>query len=301
MRVFLTGATGFIGSRVLKELLGAGHEVLGLTRSDAGARALNEAGADAHLGTLEDPDSLARGAAQADAVIHTAFDHDFSRFAENCQKDYRVITAMANALVGSNRPIVITSSTGIGNTRPGEPALESVIDWSHALPRIAGEKAGAEATEKGVSVITIRLPQVHDTVRQGIVSFLIEASKAKGLAAYVGDGQNRWPAVHVDDAARLYRLAVERNEAGARYHGVAEEGVSLRRIAETIGAELDVPVASVSREQAPEQFGWFAPFMQMDMIASSDRTRANLNWTPTGPDLVTDLKNMDYSKVDPTD
>ena len=301
MRVFLTGATGFIGSRVLRELLGAGHEVLGLTRSEAGARALNEAGADAHLGTLENPDSLARGAAQAEAVIHTAFDHDFSRFAENCQKDYRVITAMANALVGSNRPIVITSSTGIGNTRPGEPALESVIDWSHALPRIAGEKAGAEATEKGVSVITIRLPQVHDTVRQGIVSFLIEASKAKGLAAYVGDGQNRWPAVHVDDAARLYRLAVERNEAGARYHGVAEEGVSLRRIAETIGAELDVPVASVSREQAPEQFGWFAPFMQMDMIASSDWTRANLNWTPTGPDLVTDLKNMDYSKVDSTD
>ena len=299
MRVFVTGATGFIGSRIVRELLGAGHEVLGLARSEATASALEEAGAEAHHGTLEDPASLARGAAEADAVIHTAFDHDFSRFAENCQKDYRAITAMADAVVGTKRPIVITSSTGIGNTKPGEPALERVIDWSHALPRIAGEKAAAEAAEKGVSVITVRLPQVHDAVRQGIISFLIEVSKAKGLAAYVGEGQNRWPAVHVDDAARLYRLALERNEPGARYHGVAEDGISLRRIAETIGAELGVPVASVTSEQAPAQFGWFAPFMRMDMIASSEWTRANLNWTPAGPDLVTDLKNMDYSKVGP--
>ena len=297
MRVFLTGATGFIGSRVLRELLSAGHEVLGLARSDAGARTLKEAGADAHIGTLEDPESLARGAAKADAVIHTAFDHDFSRFAENCQKDFRVITAMANEFVGSDRPLVITSSTGIGNSKPGEPALESVLDWSHALPRIAGEKAGAEALEKGVSVITVRLPQVHDEVRQGIVSFVVEVAKAKGVSAYVGEGANRWPAVHVDDAAQLYRLALERNEAGARYHGVAEEGVSLHRIAETIGAELGVPVASVTADEAPQQFGWFAPFMRMDMIASSDWTRANLGWNPRGPDLVTDLKNMDYSKV----
>jgi nucleoside-diphosphate-sugar epimerase len=297
MRIFLTGATGFIGSRVLRELLGAGHEVLGLTRSDDGARALEKAGAQPHIGTLEEPDSLARGAAMSDGVIHTAFDHDFSKFAENCQKDYRVITAMASALVGSDRPLVITSSTGIGNSKPGEPALEKVIDWSHALPRIAGEKAAAEALEKGVSAITVRLPQVHDNMRLGIVSFLVEVSKAKGVAAYVGAGQNRWPAVHVDDAARLYRLALERSEAGARYHGVAEEGVKLRSIAETIGAGLGVPVASVTSEEAPEQFGWFAPFMGMDMTASSEWTRDNLQWTPTGPSLISDLENLDYSKV----
>ena len=299
MRVFVTGATGFIGSRVVRELLTAGHEVLALARSDETARTLEAAGAEAHRGTLEDPPSLASGAAEADGVIHTAFDHDFSRFAENCQKDYRVITAMADALVGTNRPIIITSSTGIGNSKPGEPALERVIDWSHALPRIAGEKAAAEALQKGVSMITVRLPQVHDTVRQGIVSFLVEVSKAKGLAAYVGEGRNRWPAVHVDDAARLYRLALERNDAGARYHGVAEEGVALRQIAETIGSELGVPIASVTSEEAPQQFGWFAPFMKMDMIASSQWTRTELNWTPTGPDLITDLKHMDYSKIEP--
>lgn len=159
MRVFLTGATGFIGSRVLQELLGAGHQVLGLTRSDTGERWLEEAGATAHRGTLEDIDSLARGAAQADAVIHTAFDHDFSRFAENCEKDRRVIGAMAEALVGSDRPLIITSSTGIGNTSPGQPAVEQAVDWSHALPRIAGERAGVEAANKGVSVTVVRLPR----------------------------------------------------------------------------------------------------------------------------------------------
>lgn len=295
MRVFLTGATGFIGSRVLQELLGAGHQVLGLTRSRTGERWLEEAGATAHLGALEDPGSLRRGAAQADAVIHTAFDHDFSRFAENCEKDSRVIGAMAEALVGSDRPLVITSSTGIGNSKPGQPAVEQVVDWSHALPRIAGERAGAEAADKGVSVIVVRLPQVHDAVRQGIVSSLIEVSRAKGVAAYVDEGANRWPAVHVDDAARLYRLALERSEAGARYHGVAEEGVSLRQIAETVGAGLGVPVVSLTAQEAPSHFGWFAPFMRMDMIASSTWTQANLDWTPTGPDLISDLKSMDYT------
>ena len=294
MRVFLTGATGFIGSRVLKELLGAGHQVLGLTRSDAGERWLEQAGATAHRGTLEDVDSLARGAAQADAVIHMAFDHDFSRFAENCEKDSRVIGAMAEVLVGSDRPLVITSSTGIGNTKSGQPAVEHVVDWSHALPRIAGERAGVEAANKGVSVVVVRLPQVHNTERQGIVSPFIEVSRAKRLSAYVGDGTNRWPAVHVDDAAQLYRLALERNEAGARYHAVAEEGVSLRQIAETVGAGLGVPVASLTKEEAAQHFGWFAPFMRMDMIASSTWTQANLNWTPTGLDLISDLKAMDY-------
>ena len=294
MRVFLTGASGFIGSRVLQELLGAGHRVLGLTRSDAGERWLEEAGATAHRGTLEDVDSLARGAAQADAVIHLAFDHDFSRFAENCEKDRRVIDAMADVLAGSDRPLIITSSTGIGNTSPGQPAVEQAVDWSHALPRIAGERAGVEAANNGVSVAVVRLPQVHDTERQGLISLFIEVSRAKGLSAYVGDGINRWPAVHVTDAARLYRLALEHHEAGARYHAVAEEGVRLRHIVEIVGAGLGVPVVSLTPEEAADHFGWLAMFMGMDMPASSTWTQASLNWTPDGPDLITDLKAMSY-------
>ncbi len=294
MRVFLTGATGFIGSRVLQELLGAGHQVLGLTRSDTGERWLEEAGATAHRGTLEDIDSLARGAAQADAVIHTAFDHDFSRFAENCEKDGRVIGAMAEALVGSDRPLIITSSTGIGATSPGQPAVEQAVDWNHALPRIAGERAGVEAANKGVSVVVVRLPQVHNTEKQGLISPFIEVSRTKGLSAYVGDGTSRWPAVHVNDAARLYRLALERHDPGARYHAVAEEGVSLRQIAEVVGAGLGVPVVSLTTEEAAEHFGWLAVFAGMDMLASSAWTQASLNWTPTGPDLISDLKAMDY-------
>jgi nucleoside-diphosphate-sugar epimerase len=294
MRVFLTGATGFIGSRVLQELLGAGHQVLGLARSDTGERWLETAGATAHRGTLEDIDSLARGAAQADAVIHTAFDHDFSRFADNCEKDRRAIGAMADAFVGSDRPLIITSSTGIGFTGPGRPAVEQAVDWNHALPRIAGERAGAEAANRGVSVAVVRLPQVHNTEKQGLISPFIEISRAKGLSAYVRDGANRWPAVHVDDAARLYRLALEHHAAGARYHAVAEEGVDLRRIAEVVGAGLGVPVVSLTSEEAAEHFGWLAMFMGMDMLASSAWTQASLDWTPTGPDLITDLKAMDY-------
>ncbi len=294
MLVFLTGATGFIGSRVLHELLGAGHQVLGLTRSDTGARWLQQAGATAHRGTLEDVDSLARGAAQADAVIHTAFDHDFSRFAENCEKDRRVIAAMAEALSGSDRPLVITSSTGIGNIVPGQPSVERAVDWSHALPRIAGERAGVEAADKGVSVTVVRLPQVHDTEKQGLVSPLIEVCRAKHLSAYVGDGANRWPAVHVSDAARLYRLALERHQAGARYHAVAEGGISVRQIAETVAAGLGVPVVSLTTEEAAEHFGWLAMFMGMDMLASSTWTQATLDWTPTGPGLIADLRAMQY-------
>ena len=294
MQVFLTGATGFIGSRVLRELIDAGHQVLGLTRSDTGARWLEEAGARSHRGTLEDIESLARGAAQADAVIHTAFDHDFSRFAENCEKDRRVIGAMSEALVGSDRPLIITSSTGIGNTSPGQPAVEQAVDWSHALPRIAGERAGVEAASKGVSVTVVRLPQVHNTEKQGLISPFIEVSRAKGLSAYVRDGTNRWPAVHVSDAARLYRLALERHKAGARYHAVAEEGVSLRQIAETVGAGLGVPVASLTTEEAAEHFGWLAMFVGMDMPASSTWTQATLDWKPTGHDLITDLMSMKH-------
>lgn len=294
MRVFLTGATGFIGSRIVPELLGAGHRVVGLTRSDAGARWLEEAGAEVHRGMLEDPDGLARGADGADAVIHTAFDHDFSRFVENCEKDRRVIGAIVAALAGSDRPLIITSGTGIGSTGPGRPAMEQATDWDHPNPRIASERAGVEAADKGVSVAVVRLPQVHDTQRQGLVSPYIEVSRARGAAAYVGDGANRWPAAHVGDVARLYRLALERHEAGAHYHAVAEEGVPAREIAEVIGAGLGVPVVSLSPEEAREHFGWLAMFVGLDMPASSAWTRQRLGWEPTGPGLIADLRAMDY-------
>jgi nucleoside-diphosphate-sugar epimerase len=294
MRIFLTGATGFIGSRIVPELLGAGHGVLGLTRSDAGARWLESVGAEVHRGTLEDPDSVARGAVQADAVIHTAFDHDFSHFVENCEKDRRVIGAMAAVLAGSDRPLIITSGTGLGGTAPGQPAVEQAVDWDHPNPRVASEQAGMEAAQKGVSVGVVRLPQVHDTEKQGLISPLIELSRAKGLSAYVGDGANRWPAAHVSDVARLYRLALEQHEAGARYHAVAEEGVPARAIAEVVGAGLGVPVRSLSPEEAAEHFGWLAMFTGLDMLASSAWTRAKLGWAPTGPSLLTDLQAMDY-------
>ncbi len=297
MRVFLTGATGFIGSHIVPELIGAGHQVLGLTRSDAGARWLTEAGAEAHRGTIEDPDRVARGAAQADAVIHTAFDHDFSRFVENCEKDRRVIGAMATALAGSERPLIITSATGMGSTGVGRPAMEEAVDWHHPNPRIASERAGAEAVANGVSVAVVRLPQVHDTVRQGLITPLIAIARQKGVCAYLGDGANRWPAAHVTDVARLYRLALDRHEAGARYHAVAEEGVPAREIAETIGAGLGVPARSISPEQAADYFGWLAMFAGLDLPASSKWTREQLGWQPTGPGLIADLERMDYRSV----
>jgi nucleoside-diphosphate-sugar epimerase len=299
MRVFLTGATGFIGSRIVPELLGAGHQVLGLSRSDEGVRWLEEAGADVHRGTLEDPDSLARGAALVDAVIHTAFDHDFSRFVENCEKDRRVIGAMADALAGSDRPLIITSGTGLGSTGPGKPAVEQAVDWTHPNPRVASEQAGVEASDRGVSVAVVRLPQVHDTHKQGLISPFIEVTRAKSLSAYVGDGANRWPAAHVSDVAKLYRLALEQHEAGARYHAVAEEGVSAREIAEMVGAGLGVPVRSLSPEEAADHFGWLAMFTSLDMPASSEWTRKRLGWEPTGPSLIADLKAMDYGTAAP--
>ena len=295
MRVFLTGATGFIGSRIVSELLAAGHQVLGVTRSDAGARRLEAAGADVHRGTLEDPGSLASGAAQADAVIHTAFDHDFSNFAANCKKDARVIEAIGGVLAGSNRPFIITSGTGMGSTEPGRPATEDVVDWNNPNPRIASERAGAELAEKGVSIAVMRLPQVHDTNKQGLISPMVEMARAKGVSAYIGDGANRYPAAHVTDVARLYRLALERHEAGARWHAVAEEGVPVRRVAEVVGAGLGVPTKSLTPAEAAEHFGWFAMFAGMDLPASSAWTRERLGWEPTGPDLIADLERMDYA------
>ncbi len=297
MRVFLTGATGFIGSRVLAELIDAGHHVLGLTRSDAGARWLHQAGAEALRGTLEDPDSVARGVAQADAVIHTAFDHDFSRFVENCEKDRRVIEAVAGAVTGSTRPLIITSGTGMGSPGPGRLAVETMFDRDNPNPRRLSELTAEAVAKRGVSVAVVRLPQVHDTVKQGLISPAIEIARVRGVSAYVGDGANRWPAAHVADVARLYRLALEKHEPGARWHAVAEEGVAVREVAEVIGVGLGVPVRSIPAAEAAEHFGWLGGFVGMDLPASSALTRDRLGWEPRGTGLIEDLQNMDYSSA----
>ncbi|MET4803834.1 SDR family oxidoreductase [Bradyrhizobium sp. LB11.1] len=294
MRIFITGATGFIGSAVLPELLKAGHQVIGMTRSDEGAQALVAAGAEVHSGTLEDLESIRSGAAKADAVIHTAFDHDFSKFVENCEKDRRVIGALGSALKGSDRPLLITSGTGMGGGKHGQPATEDVFDTSHPNPRIASELAGIELLDAGVNVSVMRLPQVHNTVKQGLISPLVEIAREKGVSAYVGEGRNRLPAGHLNDVAQLYRLAIENKEPGARYNAVGEEGVEARAIAEALARGLKLPAVSVSPERAVEHFGWMGMFVGMDMPASSAQTRAKLGWHPNGPKLIADLDAMRY-------
>ena len=294
MRVFVTGATGFIGSAIVPELIKNGHQVIGLTRSDAGAQSLIAAGAEPHRGNLEDLESLRSGAAKSDGVIHCAFDHDFSNFVANCEKDRRAIGALADTLAGSDRPLIITSGTGMGSPGRGQPAIENVFDTEHPIPRKASELAGAVALAAGVNVSVVRLPQVHDTVKQGLITRAIAIAREKGVSAYVGDGSNRWPAAHVLDVARLYRLALEKREAGARYHAVAEEGVPVREIAEVIGRGLKVPVVAISPEEAAAHFGWLAPFAALDLRASSAQTRAKLGWRPTGPGLIADLERMRY-------
>lgn len=303
MRVFVTGATGFIGSRIVRELIDAGHQVLGLSRSDAGAQSLASAGADVHGGSLEDLESLRGGTAKSDAVIHCAFDHsafssqDFSKFFDVCEKDKRAIEALGEALAGSDRPLLITSGTGMGNRGPGQPAIEDHFDANHPNPRKASEVAGANVAERGGNVSVVRLPQVHDTVKQGLVTYAVQLAREKGVSAYIGDGSNRWPSAHVLDVAHLYRLVLEKAEAGSRYHAVAEEGVPMREIAEAIGRGLKVPVVSLSPEEAQGHFGWLAMFAGFDMPASSAKTREKLGWNPAGPRLITDLENMRYFDV----
>jgi len=299
MRVFLTGATGFIGSAIVPELIKAGHQVLGLTRSDPGARSLIAEGAEVHRGSLEDPESLRSGAAQSDGVIHCAFDHsafgsDFSKFAEVCDKDRRSIEALGDALRGSDRPLVITSGTGMGNAVPGQPATEDHFDPDHPNPRRLSEVAVAAVSEHGMNVSVVRLPQVHDTVKQGLITYAVQVAREKAASAYIGEGLNRWPAAHVLDVARLYRLALEKREAGSRYNAVAEEGIPMREIATVIGKGLKVPVVSLPPEKAQAHFGWLAMFAGVDMPASSAQTRKHLGWNPTGPGLIADLENMQY-------
>ena len=293
MRVFVTGATGFIGSTIVQELLQSGHQVLGLTRSAAGAQSLAAAGAEVHRGDLDDLDSLRRGAARADAVIHTAFNHDFSQFAANCEADRRVIVALGDVLAGSERLLIVTSGTGMSNA-PGRPATENDPPVSSkVVARAATEEAAAAVADRGVRVAVVRLPQVHDTVKQGLVTYAIQIAREKGISAYVGEGRNRWPAAHRVDTAHLYCLALEKAEA-ARYHAVAEEGVSVREIAEVIGRGLHVPAVPIAPQEAAAHFGWLAHFVAWDIPASSAQTREKLAWNPTGPGLIADLENMRY-------
>ena len=294
MRIFVTGATGFIGTAVVPELIQAGHQVLGLTRSDTGAHALVQAGAEAHRGDLQDLDSLRRGAAQSDGVIHLAFDHDFSNYAANNEKDRRAIEALGDALAGSNRPLVVTSATSMGSAAPGQLAVEDHLDLNHPGPRKASEEACASVAARGVDVRVVRLPQVHDPYKQGLITFLIQVTREKGVAAYVGEGANRWPAAHVGDVARLYRLVLEKGQAGGRYHAVAEEGIPLRDIAEVIGRGLKLPVVSLSPEAAQAHFGWLAMFAGTDLPASGAQTQEQLNWHPAGPGLIADLEEARY-------
>jgi nucleoside-diphosphate-sugar epimerase len=296
MRVFVTGATGFIGSALVKELTEAGHRVLGLARSDAGAKSLKAAGAQVHRGDVEDPNSLRSGVAASDGVIHTAFVHDFARFKEVCEIDRRAIETLGAALVGSDRPLIVTSGTAVAFVA-GRLATEEDAPNS-PVPRVASEEAAAAVAAKGVRVSVMRLSQVHDPVKQGLVTYMIDVAREKGVSAYIGDGRNRWPAVHRLDAAHLYRLAlekaVEKGSAGARYNAVAEEGVALREIAEAIGQGLKLPVVSKSPEEAGEHFGWLAHFVAGDIPASSALTQTRLGWRPTGPGLIADLKAMKH-------
>jgi len=297
MRIFLTGASGFIGARILTELLAAGHQVTGLARTDSSAQALSHAGADVHRGTLDEPDTLAAGAQHADAVIHTAFDHVFHRCVENCEKDRRVIRAMGQVLQGSDRPLLITSGTGIGDDDAAAIARENQFKAGNRNPRVATELEGNALLAEGVNVQVVRLPQVHDTRRQGLITWYIQHAIEKGVVACIGEGDNRWSAAHVSDVAALYRRVLEHGEKGKRYHAVAEEGVPLRQIAETVARKLNLPLISLPPSEAEAHFGWLAIFAAMNLRASSAWTRQQLGWHPTGPGLLDDLQNMDYAPL----
>jgi nucleoside-diphosphate-sugar epimerase len=265
-----------------------------MARSDAGEQALRAQGAEVHRGDLQNLESLRQGAAKSDGVIHLAFIHDFSKFQENCEIDRRAIEALGSA-AGSDRPLIITSGTGMANAGFGQVATENDAKASSKIiPRAASEEAATAMAAAGGRVIVVRLPQVHDTVKQGLVTYAINLAREKGASAYVGEGLNRWPAAHVLDTAHLYRLALEKGKAGATYHAVAEEGVGFRDIAEVIGRGLKVPVVSLKPEEAQAHFGWLALFTGWDIPASSAQTRKWLGWDPKGPGLISDLENMRY-------
>lgn len=299
MRVFVTGATGFVGSATVSELISAGHEVIGLSRSDTGAETLIRAGATVARGDVNDPQRLREAASGAEAVIHLAFNHDASADPrQQSENDRKVITTLGAALPGPHAPLIITSGTGLVQSATGGPVTETEPPApSSVFPRAASEEAAEALVEQGRNVIVIRLPQVHDTHRQGRILRHIQLAKKHGSVAYIGEGANRLPAAHVTDVARLYRLALEHGQRGARYHAVAEQGVTLRAIVEVLGTQMGLPIQSLTPQQAPAYFGPLRQLAELDLPASGTRTQQLLAWIPAGPDLLTDLRNTDYTTI----
>jgi nucleoside-diphosphate-sugar epimerase len=291
MKVFVTGATGFIGTALVPELIQAGHKVLGMTRSEEGAERLIKAGAEVHHGTIEDLESLKAGASQSDAVIHLAFNHDFSKLQQNCEDDRKAIEAMGEALAGSGRKLIGTSGVLVQKPTPVEPYDEDETKPVDSFPR-RSEEATLETIDKGGGGIVMRLSQIHDTHRQGLVSFLIQVALQKNMVAYVGEGNNRWAAAHISDTARLYRLALEKGETGSKWHAVGEQGVTSKAIAEAIAKRLNLPLVSISPDEAPAHFGFLGHFMMLDSPSSNTKTKERLDWTPTGPGLIEDLNDL---------
>ncbi|WP_118953164.1 SDR family oxidoreductase [Taibaiella helva] len=289
MRVFVTGASGFVGSAIIKQLLDAGHQVLGLVRSEQAAQTLADMGAEAHRGDVNDPGSLESGAAHCDAVIHTAFNHDFSRYKENCEDDRKVILSLGKILAGSNRPLVITS--GVGLLHGARPVTEEDVPAGSAtVPRAATEEAARAVVAQGVNTYIVRLPAtVHGEGDHGFIAMVVAMAKENGVSAYIGEGGNRWPAVHRHDAAVLYRLIIEQQPEQRVYHAVAEEGIPFRQIAAAIGQQLQLPVAGKSGLEAEAHFTWFTHFAGMDCPASAVKTQEATGWKPEQPGLLAEL------------
>jgi nucleoside-diphosphate-sugar epimerase len=290
MRVFLTGATGFVGSAIIGELRAAGHQVTGLARSDQAAATLAEWSVEVHRGDVAEPERLAQAARASDGVIHCAFGNDFSKYAEMGETDLRAVSAMAEALAGSDKPLVVTS--GMTASTPGRLSTEADAAETEGMWVVRGrpEALALAASEKGVRSVVVRLPpSVHDLQQQGLVSLLIALARQTGTSAYIGDGANRWPAVHRRDAARLFRLGFERGQAGERLHAVAEEGVTLRSIAEAIGKKLGVPTRSIGANEAASHFGWLALIASNDAPASSTVSQQRVGWRPTEAGLLEGL------------
>ncbi len=291
MKIFLTGGSGFVGSAVLSQLLSAGHQVLALARSTTSAEALRTAGAEVLTGDLNNLDTLRNGVEQSEGVVHIAFPSDFSQIMASSAQDAKAIEIMGSALEGSDRPLVITSVGIIGKPSPSQLAVETFLDRSNPNPMRMTEFAGADVADRGVNLSVVRLPQVHNTVRQGIPGMMRQLARDKKVSAYIGDGANRWAAAYLDDVALLYRLAVERKKPGSVYHAVGEEGVALKEIAEVIGAQLGVPVTSISIDEAQSHFGPVAVLVVSDMSASNAITKEALGWNPVGPSLLHDLEH----------